>query len=493
MANQRYAGNAFLEQTRQKVRNVSYVVLGDIMLDRYIYGEVGRISPEAPVPIVNVKKTKENLGGAANVAMNLKCFGGTTYLCGVIGKDVMGNMICNMLENEGIVYSGLTLKDRMTTSKNRIVGKGQQIVRFDEEICDPLSDQETSMILSQLDLFMDRTNLIVISDYAKGVCTSGLCSLLISKANSHHIRVVVDPKGIEWEKYSGAYIVTPNWKEFTEIAGAIEPEDDIEIQRKALKLLEKYQLENILITRSERGMTLVSKNLYLSFAAEAREISDVSGAGDTVIAALAAFLAADVPLEESVYWANRAAGLAVERAGTSVIGIEELIREQGDLFNQMNYTQKLKNLEELQEQLLAQRKENNKIVFTNGCFDILHMGHIQYLNEAKALGDFLVVAVNTDHSVKRLNKGDNRPVNGEMDRALQIAALQMVDAVILFDEDTPLELLEQIQPDILVKGGDYQPEQIVGREYAGETKVLSLKKGYSTTRLIEKLQCGRMT
>lgn len=493
MANHIYMRNTFLERTRQRIRKASCLVLGDIMLDRYIYGDVGRISPEAPVPIVNVKKTKENLGGAANVAVNLKSFGGAIYLSGIVGNDAMGNIIYNILEDKGIVYLGLTLKDRKTTSKNRIVGKGQQIVRFDEEICNSLNAQETDMVLSRIDSLMDYINLIVISDYAKGICTPELCSALISKANSHHIRVVVDPKGIKWKKYSGAYIVTPNWKEFTEIAGATEPEDDVEIQRKALKLLEEYQLDNILITRSERGMTLVTKDRYLSFETEAREVSDVSGAGDTVIAALAAFLAADISLEESVYWANRAAGLAVERAGTSVIGIEELIREQGHMFAQMDYTQKLKNLKELQDQLMLQRKEHNKVVFTNGCFDILHMGHIQYLNEAKALGDFLVVAVNTDHSVKRLNKGKDRPVNGEMDRALQIAALQMVDAVILFDEDTPLELLEQIRPDILVKGGDYQPEQIVGREYAGETKVLSLKKGYSTTRLIEKLQCGRMT
>lgn len=490
MVSQIYMENTILEHIRQKNRKASCLVLGDIMLDRYISGEVGRISPEAPVPVVNVNKTKVNLGGAANVAVNLKCFGGTTYLCGVIGKDATGDTVCNILEKRGIAYCGLILKERMTTSKNRIVVKGQQIVRFDEETCNPLGEQEINIILSQLDLFMDCANMIVISDYAKGVCTPELCSAFITKANSHHIKVVVDPKGVDWKKYSGAYIVTPNWKEFTEIAGTIEPENDSVIQRKALEIIERYQLENILITRSERGMILVSKEQYLSFEAEAREVSDVSGAGDTVIAALAAFLLAEVSLEESVYWANRAAGLAVEHAGTSVVGIEDLIREQDALLIQKGYRQKLKNLEQLQEQLVRQRKKRHKIVFTNGCFDILHMGHIQYLNEAKAQGDFLIVAVNTDYSVRRQNKGENRPINGEIDRALQVAALQMVDAVILFDEDTPLELLEQIRPDILVKGGDYIPEQIVGKEYAGETKVLSLREGYSTTRLIEKIQNG---
>ncbi len=479
-----------LELIREKLKKASCLILGDVMLDRYIYGDVERTSPEAPIPVVNVTEMKENLGGAANVAANIKHFGCSTYLCGVLGTDISGNAISNMLSNQHIVNCGLELDKRITTSKTRIVGKGQQIVRFDEETNNILSISEEHRIWNKLVPLMDSINLIIISDYAKGVCTTELCRELISKAKLHHVKLVIDPKGRAWEKYSGAYLVTPNWKEFTEIAGATEPEDDTEIQRKALELIEKYQLENILITRSERGMTLVSKDRYLSFGTEAREVSDVSGAGDTVIAALAAFLAAGVSLEESVYWANRAAGLAVEHAGTSVIGIEELIREQGHTFDWMNYTLKLKNLEELQEQLLLQRKEHNKIVFTNGCFDILHMGHIQYLNEAKTLGDFLVVAVNTDYSVKRLNKGENRPVNGEMDRALQIAALQMVDAVILFDEDTPSELIEQIRPDILVKGGDYQPEQIAGREYAGETKVLSLREGYSTTRLIEKIQSG---
>lgn len=483
-------GNVYLKRVKQKIKKASCLILGDVMLDRYIYGEVKRVSPEAPIPIVNVRRMKEDLGGAANVAANIRHYGCKTYLCGVLSKDIAGNILSKDLADKGIDYCGLTLKDRVTTLKSRIVGKGQQIVRFDEEICDPLNTREADLLMCQITPFMECTNLIVISDYAKGVCTPELCRRLISEANSRHIRVVVDPKGIEWKKYSGAFTVTPNWREFTEVAGVIEPEDDAEIRRRSLELIEKYQLENILITRSERGMTLVSKSSYLSFDAGAREVSDVSGAGDTAIAALAVFLAAGVSLDKSVYWANRAAGLAVERAGTSVIGIEELLQEQGDMSERMNHTLKLKNLKELQEQLLMQRKKHNKIVFTNGCFDILHMGHIQYLSEAKELGDFLVVAVNTDRSVKSLNKGMNRPVNSEMDRVLQIAALQMVDAVILFDEDTPLELLEQIRPDILVKGGDYIPEQIVGREYARETKVLSFREGYSTTYLIEKILCG---
>lgn len=482
--------NMDLKQIKLRVEKASCLVLGDAMLDRYIYGEVGRISPEAPIPVVTVTKTKEALGGAANVAANIQHLGCRTYFSSLIGTDSTGTGLKDILRSKNITYCGLALENRKTTTKNRIVGKGQQIVRFDEEVRKPLEPQEESLIMDQLELILKSIDLVIVSDYAKGVCTTQLCSMLISRANAHHIRVIVDPKGMDWEKYRGAYIVTPNWKEFTEIVGPIDPENDADIRHKAIMLLDKLQIENILITRSERGMTLVSKDLYQSVPTEAREVADVSGAGDTALAALAVFLAAGASLKEAVYWANRAAGLAVERTGTSVIGMEELLQERENNSMQADYTQKVMKLENLVEQVSVLQKRNRKIVFTNGCFDILHAGHIQYLNEAKMLGDFLIVAVNTDQSVKRLNKGEERPVNQEQDRALQLAALQMVDAVILFKEDTPTEVIRQIKPDVLVKGGDYKIEEIAGREYAGETKVLSLKEGYSTTQLIEKIRCG---
>lgn len=482
--------NMDLGQIKLRIEKASCLVLGDAMLDRYIYGEVGRISPEAPIPVVTVTKTREALGGAANVAANIRHLGCKTYFSSLIGTDSAGTVINDILGSKNITYCGLTMGNRMTTTKNRIVGKGQQIVRFDEEACKPLDPQEESMIMNQLETILNNVDLVIVSDYAKGVCTKQLCDMLISRANAHHVKVIVDPKGMDWEKYRGAYAVTPNWKEFTEIAGPINPENDADIREMALMLLDQFEIENILITRSERGMTLVSKDQYLSVAAEAREVADVSGAGDTALAALAAFLAAGVSLEEAVYWANRAAGLAVERTGTSVIGMEELFQEQSSTFLQEDFSLKIMKLDKLMEQVAELKKNKRKIVFTNGCFDILHAGHIQYLNEAKMLGDFLIVAVNTDRSVKRLNKGEERPINGEWDRAIQLAALQMVDAVVLFEEDTPLEIIRQIMPDILVKGGDYKIEEIVGREYAGDTKVLSLKEGYSTTRIIEKIRCG---
>ncbi len=477
-----------LELIKERLKQVECLVLGDVMQDRYIYGEVGRISPEAPIPVVRVEKIKEHLGGAANVAANIRYFGCRTYLCGVIGTDVIGNTVLDILKSKDIDYCGLRSEKRITTTKSRIVGRGQQLLRFDEEVWDSISFQNECEILKQIEPLLKKVSIIVISDYAKGVCTSGLCSKIISQANTYQIKVIIDPKGTKWEKYAGAYMVTPNWKEFTEIAGKIDPEDDKKIEQKALELLERYHLKNILITRSERGMTLVAKDLYISYSVDIREVSDVSGAGDTAVATLAAFLAAGAPLKESVYWANCASGLAVEHSGTSVIGIEQLVLEQKHMVVQMDYSQKVKTMESLLEQLSFLRKQDIKIIFTNGCFDILHSGHIQFLNEAKKLGDFLIVAVNTDRSVRSLNKGKGRPINGEEDRSIQLAALQMVDAVVLFDEDTPLEVIKQIQPDILVKGGDYEPKDIVGREYATETKVLPLKGGYSTTRLIEKIR-----
>ena len=482
--------NMDLRQIELRIEKAACLVLGDAMLDRYIYGEVGRISPEAPIPVVTVTKTRESLGGAANVAANIHSLGCKTYFSGLIGTDFAGTVINNSLQSKNITFCGLALENRMTTTKNRVVGKGQQIVRFDEEICKSLEPQEESRIMNQLELILEKIDLAIISDYAKGVCTAQLCKGLISRASAHHVKVIVDPKGTEWEKYRGAYVVTPNWKEFTEIAGLVNLEDDNNVKKMAMMLLDKFGIDNILITRSERGMILVSKDLYLSVPAVAREVADVSGAGDTALASLAAFLAAGVSLKDAVYWANRAAGLAVERTGTSVIGIEELFQEQENRLIQADFTRKIIELEKLKDHISALKNNNKKIVFTNGCFDILHVGHIQYLNEAKRLGDFLIVAVNTDQSVKRLNKGESRPINGEWDRAMQLAALQMVDAVAFFDEDTPLELISQIMPDILVKGGDYKIEEIVGREYAGETMALPLKEGYSTTGLIEKIQCG---
>lgn len=471
---------------KQNSKDSKCLIVGDIMLDRYIYGDVDRISPEAPIPVVHVRNKSEQLGGAANVVANINAYNAITSIAGVVGNDDDGHRIEKLFSDAGVKYCGIFSEERCTTTKNRIVGKGQQIVRFDEEAVTKLSVEELEALEGGLVEAIACNDIVVISDYKKGVCSDKICQLIIIEANKGNKKVVVDPKGTSWDKYRGAYIVTPNWKEFVEVAGDVSPEDDDAIRDKAVSVINRFGIDNLLITRSERGMTLVTTDSVYSFPTEAREVCDVSGAGDTVIATLTLFLSLGVELYDSVYWANKAAGLAVERMGTSVIGIDDLIvAHQG---KGSDFTGKIVDVEKACDLLAAMKKEGRKTVFTNGCFDIIHTGHIQYLNEAKKLGDFLIVAINSDASVKRQGKGPDRPINKEQDRLIAMAALGMVDAVVMFEEDTPYEILEKLHPDILVKGGDYREEDIIGREFVSETKVLAFRDGYSTTNIINKIR-----
>lgn len=481
-----------LLKVKKSIIGKTCMVVGDAMLDRYIYGAVNRISPEAPIPIVSVEKTREDLGGAANVAANIRSNGCKTILVGAIGEDSMGRELSHILKDKKINIVKVSEDNRPTITKTRIVGKGQQIVRFDEESTLPLLESSEEYLINQINN-IDDISVIVISDYKKGVCTPKICESIINNANEIGKYVIVDPKGTDWNRYKGAFLVTPNWKEFTEIVGPIDINDDAAINNAAHKLINELDITNLLITRSELGMTLVTDDEMITYPTEAREVADVSGAGDTVIATLAAFLSSGQSIKDAAYWSNRAAGLAVERAGTSVIGIDDLITAEKTIDTRyQDYTEKVFTLSELlnsiDEMQCESENDSLKKVFTNGCFDLIHTGHIQYLNEAKKLGDYLIVGLNSDESVRRLNKGPERPINKEEDRALQLAALQMVDAVVIFNEDTPYELLSKIKPDILVKGGDYAIEDIVGREFAKETRVIPFKEGYSTTNLINKMR-----
>lgn len=475
-----------IQKYLDKSKNAKCLIVGDIMLDRYLYGEVSRISPEAPIPIVQIHKRIEGLGGAANVANNVKAFSCKVHLVGVLGKDDVGHTIQQKLRDNNIDFNGIILDSRCSTLKTRIIGKGQQMLRIDEETPELLDDLSSKDLIEKILEQMSDTDVIVLSDYKKGVCTKELCHSIISEANKLNKKVVVDPKGTDWEKYRGAFVVTPNWKEFTAITGPISESDESILMQKARAVLDKYGFQNILITRSEKGMVLINREGVYNFKAEAREVADVSGAGDTVIATMASFLAVRESLMTSVEWANKAAGLAVERRGTSVIGIDDIFGKNKAVTR--SYVDKLMNIETLLDTIAFKRSKNERVVFTNGCFDILHTGHIQYLDEAKALGDYLIVAVNSDDSIRRQGKGNDRPYVSLRDRMLQLAALQMVDAVVTFEEDTPYELLSRIKPDVLVKGGDYQVTEIVGREFAGQTLSLSLKKGYSTTELVKKIR-----
>ena len=474
-----------LREAGEKIRDIKCLIIGDIMLDRYIYGSVSRISPEAPIPVVNVKRKDVDLGGAANVACNVRKLGAHAVISGVIGNDAAGNEVLDMLGREGIEFAGITDDGRPTTVKTRIVGKGQQVVRFDEEDTEWLDGVQEERLKKAVRDSIANCSIVIVSDYRKGVCTNGIMDYVIGMAQKEGIPVIVDPKESDWTKYAGATFITPNFMEFCEALGHECENTEEEIAHYAGALFDRYTIKNLLVTRSEYGMTLLRRGSSKTYAAMARSVFDVSGAGDTVLAVLSTLLAVGMEPEKAVETANVAAGISVAHAGTYVVSFEEV----QDFYDEMNdiTDTKVMSENELGKKLVRWRRSGRRIVFTNGCFDILHAGHVSYLQQARKLGDILIIGLNSDQSVKRL-KGKERPVNNETDRAMVLAALAAVDAVVIFDEDTPRDLIEYIQPDVLVKGGDYKIENIVGREFAGETKVIPLLAGHSTTNMIEKIR-----
>lgn len=462
------------------------IVVGDIILDKYIFGDVGRISPEAPIPVVHVEGEKYVLGGAANVAGNICGYYMQPYLCGRIGNDIGGKKIKKLLENMGIRFLGIESEEECTTIKTRITGMGQQIVRIDEEDLAPITDIQAVELLDKIKSVINQIQVVVLSDYNKGVCTEYFCQELIQLCQKNKKTIIIDPKSKDWSKYKGCHLITPNFKEYREAVGINLLNQAESIIEHADALMKHYEIHNILVTRSQYGMILIQKNGKVNdFDTVAQEVFDVSGAGDTVIATIAALLAKEVPLEIAVEISNQAAGLAVSKNGTYMVRIEEL--NQFMESKEYDIKGKIVPREKLSIVLEQWRKNNKKIVFTNGCFDILHVGHITYLNEARKLGDKLIVGLNSDASVKRL-KGTTRPINTEEDRALLLAALQSVDLVVIFEEDTPYTLIKYIQPDVLVKGGDYKPEEVVGREFATELKLINFVDGYSTTGIIKDIR-----
>jgi len=473
---------------------IRVLVVGDVMLDHYIVGQVKRISPEAPVPVACVRKRWTASGGAANVARNLARLSIQVALTGLAGRDEAGETLRRELAAEGIddglVYSAA----RSTTRKTRIIAQGQQLLRLDEEVIAPPRPEESAALRGKILEFLPACGAVVLSDYGKGVLlddaeNGGLCAPVITAARERGIPVLVDPKGGQWRRYAGAQCVTPNSVEFALACGleAGDAPDRRERETLADRLRESYGLERILLTRGAKGMTLFTGGeppYYIRAAV--REVADVSGAGDTVIATLAACVAKGLDWKESARVANTAAGVAVGKMGTAPVSLAELnqaLRENADNPNLYGGSALLEKLEEW-------RRRNESIVFTNGCFDLLHPGHISLIRQCAALGDRLVVGLNSDASVRRL-KGPGRPVQNEQSRALLLAALQGVDAVVLFDEDTPLELIRRVRPDVLVKGSDYTVETVVGadlvREYGGRVHLAQLMDGYSTTNLMRRM------
>jgi len=466
------------------------LVVGDLMLDRYLIGDVQRISPEAPVPIVLLKQQNERAGGAANVAANLALLGISTQIIGCVGSDNEATTLVGMMQGIGISTGGVfTSSERPTITKTRILGGHQQMMRLDQESNKSFSAEESNSLSTSIKkAISDKPSIVVLSDYAKGLLSASACKEIIELCKQAHIPVLVDPKGKDYSKYKGATALTPNKRETAEACG-VGIDDNDALLAAASDLRKKLDLEFLAVTRGEEGISLISENSSSHLPATARQVFDVSGAGDTVIATLAAGLLAGLDFSRALQLANIAAGVVVGKVGTVPITREELLHE---LVSQHSHTQaeKVCDLKDLILRVNSWRSQGQRVVFTNGCFDLLHAGHVTYLEAAKKSGDKLVLGLNTDRSVSAL-KGPNRPVIHEQDRARVLAALEAVDAVVLFDEDTPLELIKAIHPDIIVKGSDYSEDQVVGgkevKSWGGKIVLIDVVEGRSTSNIIKKL------
>lgn len=464
------------------------LVIGDIMLDRYLIGNVGRISPEAPVPIVLLNEQNERAGGAANVAVNLALLGIKTQLVGCVGQDDEGarlkkNIALMDIDTEAVFASN----QRPTIAKTRILGGHQQMLRLDQESTYPFNDTETAEALKAIESALaQKPSIVILSDYAKGLLSETVCRQIITSCKQANIPVLVDPKGQNYQKYKGATALTPNKKETAE--ACMVAVDDPSLIKQAEALKNSLNLDFLAVTRGDEGITLLDADAH-DISASAQKVFDVSGAGDTVIATLASGLIHGLSPLESLQLANIAAGIVVGEVGTVPISKQVLF----DTLSQQLGSQQASKIYQL-DALLAQvdtwKASQQKIVFTNGCFDLLHAGHVTYLEAAKKRGNKLILGLNTDRSVTAL-KGPDRPVVNQHDRARVLAALESVDAVILFDEDTPLALIQQIKPDVIAKGSDYTADQVVGgkevESWGGEIALIDLVEGRSTTNIIQKM------
>lgn len=455
------------------------LVAGDVMLDRYLFGGTSRISPEAPVPVVHVRNTEDRPGGAANVAVNLTSLGATTTLLGFVGNDDEADVLRSVLSAHNIDCRFSVMDQWPTISKTRVLSRSQQLIRLDREE----SSDHLGSLFEPLTSALGEIDAVILSDYGKGALTD--VSDLIAACRDTGVAVLVDPKGSNFEKYAGATLMTPNQGEFEKVAGVCESDDDL--ARLARQMLQDLNLGALLITRSARGMLLVEADkapLFLS--TEAREVYDVTGAGDTVIATVAASLASGDALPVAASLANIAAGIVVRKIGVASVSPAEIqIASQSRGRGRRGPVSEA----ELLALLIEARERGERIVFTNGCFDVLHAGHVGYLDDASSLGDRLIVAVNDDGSVARL-KGDSRPINGLADRMTVLAGLASVDWVVPFSEETPERLIKAVLPDVLAKGGDYKAQDIVGASdvlaAGGEVHVLPFRSGYSSSSIIDR-------
>jgi D-beta-D-heptose 7-phosphate kinase/D-beta-D-heptose 1-phosphate adenosyltransferase len=472
----------------RRLARTSVLVIGDVMLDRYAYGEVNRISPEAPVPILTVERETAMPGGAGNVVRNLTALSAAVAFIAVVGDDQAGSDLTGLVGGQPGVEPWLLVQSgRATTVKTRYVANGQQLLRADQEDARPIQPKLADRLLRIARDGMAATSITVLSDYAKGLLAGDVAKQLIEAAHQAGRRVIVDPKGPDYARYAGADIVTPNRRELSEATG-LPVATEAEIVTAARALRSAHRFGAVVVTRSEDGMTLLDEHGPQHFPAEAPEVFDVSGAGDTAVATLAAGLAGGLELPVAVRLANVAAGIVVGKIGTAVARETELMAA---LSPQGGALRKIVTAAQAAEQVERWRRKNYTTGFTNGCFDLLHPGHVHLLEQARAACDRLVVGLNSDASVRRL-KGPTRPVQPEAARAAVLASLAAVDLVVIFDEDTPVELIKALQPELLVKGADYTIDGVVGADllqgWGGRVMLAELLPGHSTTATVARLR-----
>jgi D-beta-D-heptose 7-phosphate kinase/D-beta-D-heptose 1-phosphate adenosyltransferase len=475
--------NDFLIRIKQNKKNI--LVIGDVMLDQYFFGSIDRISPEAPVPVFSVKEIENKLGGAANVVNNIINFGVKTSLISSVAKDKSGEILLELLKQRKITSNIIFKKNDVTTTKIRSVVGSQQLLRqdFDAKLIS-LTKLEESKIINKIN---KNISVIILSDYGKGFLSPALCQKIISKANKENIPVLVDPKGNDITKYKNAFAVTPNKKEALSFTNM---EDGVLHEKTLNKLRKENNIKNIIETNGENGINLYSDECHKKFpAVSPKQVFDVSGAGDSVISSIAASLHAGFNIESSLTLANIAAGTVISKIGTEPVSLDDLkdffVTKDANLASN-----KIFKLDEMKSKAVQLKKQGKTIGFTNGCFDILHSGHVSYLNEAKKNVDFLILGLNTDRSIKKI-KGSSRPIVDQKNRAQVLSGLSSVDAIVFFNENTPIKLIKSIQPHFLIKGNDYKVEEVVGhkevKKWAGKVMLIDLIPGQSSTNIIKKI------
>lgn len=461
------------------------LVIGDLMIDEYLWGSCEKISPEAPVQVVEIDYKSVVLGGAGNVINNLKALGANVDIISVIGECQASKELTKLLTEINVDTQRLVIeKNRISSKKTRIISSNQQIVRYDQETIDDINSSSQKSILKSFKSIVKSYDIILISDYGKGVMTSEITQSIIGISKDNNLKVLVDPKGQNFAKYKGAYLLTPNKKEASE-ATNIEINDDLSLNKAIKDLKTKCNLTVSIITLSEKGVAIFDSKTRIH-PTVAKEVFDVTGAGDTILASLGFALASDKKIDEAVKFANLASGVVVGKIGSATASLNEIIEYESSI-NKSNSYGHIKTVNEISIICQELKNKNKKIIFTNGCFDILHVGHIKYLEKAKSFGDVLILGLNSDNST-RLLKGEDRPINNQDDRAYILASLEVVDYLVIFEEETPFDLINLIKPDILVKGGDYKGKEVIGKDIVNDLKIVDFIPGKSTSATIKRIR-----